>query len=60
MADTGERREIKERTDTREGEVVAESKKLLQQSIAKSEQTSRRRHRVSTKEDLPMTRQQMT
>lgn len=60
MADTGERREIKERTDAREGEVVAESKKLLQQSIAKSEQTSRRRHRVSTKEDLPMTRQQMT
>jgi len=60
MADTGERREIKERTDAREGEVVAESKKLLQQSIAKSEQTSRRRRRVSTKEDLPMTRQQMT
>jgi len=60
MADTGERREIKERTDAREEEVVAESKKLLQQSIAKSEQTSRRRRRVSKNEDLPMTRQQMT
>jgi hypothetical protein len=56
MADTGERREIKERTDAREEEVVAEGKKLLQQSIAKSEQTSRRRRRVSKNEDLPTTR----
>ena len=34
MADTGERREIKERTDAKEEEVVAESKKLLQQSMS--------------------------
>ena len=34
MADTGERREIKERTDAKEEEVVAESKKLLQKSGA--------------------------
>ena len=33
MADTGERREIKERTDAKEEEVVAESKKLLQESV---------------------------
>jgi hypothetical protein len=32
MADTGEDREIKERTDAREGEIVSEAKKLLQKS----------------------------
>lgn len=30
MADSGEGRELKERTDAKEEEVVAESKKLLQ------------------------------
>lgn len=33
MADSGERREIKERTDAKEEEVVAESKKLLQSRV---------------------------
>ena len=33
MADTGEGREIKARTDAKEAEVVAESKKLLQKSV---------------------------
>jgi hypothetical protein len=46
MADTGERREIKERTDAREEEVVAESKKLLQQSGATPDPVSRRRRRI--------------
>lgn len=52
MADTGERREIKERTDAKEEEVVAESKKLLQASVKKSDQILRRRGRVNRKETL--------
>ena len=32
MADTGEGREIKERSDAKEAEVVSESKRLLQKS----------------------------
>ena len=32
MADTGEGREIKERTGAKEAEIVSESKKLLQKS----------------------------
>jgi len=52
MADTGERREIKERTDAKEEEVVAESKKLLQESVTKSDQILRRRGRVNRKETL--------
>lgn len=56
MADTGERREIKERTDAREKEVVAESKKLLQQSGTATDQTLRTRRRVNKKEALPTTR----
>ena len=56
MADTGERREIKERADAKEEEVVAESKKLLQESVTKSDQMKRRRRRVNHKETLPRNR----
>jgi hypothetical protein len=56
MADTGERREIKARTDTKEAEVVAESKKLLQNSVTATNQTLRTRRRVNKKEALPTTR----
>lgn len=56
MADTGERREIKERTDAREEDVVAESKKLLQQAGAMSDQVSRRRRRINKKEESPASR----
>ena len=53
MADTGEDREIKERADAKEAEVVAESKKLLQKSIAATDQELGRRRRVTKKETLP-------
>lgn len=49
MADTGEDREIKARTDAKEEEVVAESKKL-QKSVKDAEQRSRRRRRTGKKE----------
>ena len=49
MADTGERREIKVRTDAKEAEVVVESKKLLQASLTTTDQTLRRRDRVNKK-----------
>lgn len=52
VADTGERREIKERTDAKEEEVVAESKKLLQESVTESDQILRRRGRVKRKGTL--------
>ena len=52
MADTGERREIKERTDAKEEEVVAESKKLLQESVTEIGPDLRRRGRVNRKETL--------
>ena len=53
MADTGENREIKEKTEAKEAEIVAESKKLLQKSITDTEQTLSRRRRVTKKETLP-------
>ena len=53
MADTGERREIKERIDAKEEEVVAESKNLLQKSMTQLDQILRRRRRVNQKETLP-------
>jgi hypothetical protein len=53
MADTGERREIKERTDAKEEVVVAESTKLLQESVTKLDQILRKRLRVNQKETLP-------
>ena len=56
MADTGERREIKPRADAKEAEVVAESKKLLQESVTATDQTLRRRGRVNKKETLPTSR----
>jgi hypothetical protein len=56
MADTGEGREIKERTDAKEAEVVAESKKLLQKSVTARDQTLSRRRRVNKKETLPTSR----
>jgi hypothetical protein len=56
MADTGEAREIKARTDAKEEEVVAESKKLLQKSVTAKDQTLRRRRRVNKKETLPTSR----
>jgi hypothetical protein len=56
MADTGERREIKVRTDAKEAEVVVESKKLLQASLTTTDQTLRRRDRVNKKETLPVNR----
>jgi hypothetical protein len=56
MAETGEAREIKARTDAKEAEVVAESKKLLQESIAATAQTLRRRRRVNKKETLSISR----
>ena len=56
MADTGEGREIKARTDAKEAEVVAESKKLLQKSVTATDQTLRRRRRVNKKEALPISR----
>jgi len=52
MADTGEDREIKARTDAKEAEVVAESKKLLQKSKAAADETSRS-SRVRKKERRP-------
>jgi hypothetical protein len=54
MADTGEGREIKARTDAKEGEVVAESEKMLQKSVTARDQTMRRRPRVNKKETLAM------
>jgi hypothetical protein len=56
MADTGEGREIKVRTDAKEAEVVAASKKLLQKSVTARDQTLRRRRRDNEKEVLPMSR----
>ena len=56
MADTGEDREIKARTDAKEAEVVAESNKLLQKAVTARDQTSRRRRRVNKKETLPVAR----
>jgi hypothetical protein len=56
MADTGEGREIKTRTDAKEAEVVAESKKLLQKSVTARDQILRGRRRVNKKETLPMSR----
>ena len=56
MADTGEAREIKARTDAKEAEVVAESKKLLQKSVTARDQTLRGRRRVNKKETLPISR----
>ncbi len=53
MADTGERREIKERTDAKEEEVVAESKNLWQESVTKLDQILRRRRRDNQKVTLP-------
>jgi len=50
MADTGEAREIKSRADAKEAEVVAELKKLLQESVTAAHQTSRRRRRADKKE----------
>lgn len=50
MADTGENREIKEKTDAKEEEIVAEAKKLVQKSITATEQTLSRRRRVPKKE----------
>ena len=47
MADTGEDREIKERADAKEAEVVAQSKKLLRKSIAVTDQALDRRRRVT-------------
>lgn len=58
MADTGEGREIKARTDAKEAEVVAESKKLSQKSVTARDQTLRRRRRVTKKETLSITRYQ--
>ena len=49
-------REIKARTDAKEAEVVAESKKLLQKSVTATDQTLRRRRRVNKKETLPTSR----
>ena len=58
MADTGEGREIKARTDAKEAEVVAESNKLLQKSVTARDQTLSRRRRVNKKETLPVSRWQ--
>ena len=43
MADTGEGREIRARTGAKEAETVAESKKLVQKSVAAADRMSRRR-----------------
>jgi hypothetical protein len=56
MTDTGERREIKARTGAKEAEIVAESKKLLQKSMAGTGQALGRRRRVINKETLPTNR----
>lgn len=58
MADTGEGREIKSRTDAKEEEVVAESKELLQKSIAATGQRLRRRRLVNQQETPPSGRPQ--
>jgi CheY-like chemotaxis protein len=50
MADTGEDREIKARTDAKEAEVMAESKKLLQESIAATDKALSKRRRLTRKE----------
>ena len=52
MADTGEGREIKERTDAKEEEVVAEVKEVVAKvSDRNVDQSLRRRRRVNKKED---------
>ena len=56
MTDTGERREIKARTGAKEAEIVAESKKLLQKSMAATGQALGIRRRVIEKETLPTNR----
>jgi hypothetical protein len=53
MTDTGERREIKARTRAKEAKIVAESKKLLQKSMAATGQGLGRHRRVIKKETLP-------
>ena len=50
MADTGEDREIKARTDGKEAEIMAESKKLLQESIAATDKALSKRRRLTRKE----------
>ena len=50
MADTGEDRETKTSTDAKEAEDVAESKKLLQESIAATEKALSKRRRVARQE----------
>ena len=47
MADTGEDREIKARTEAKEAEVVAASKKLLQKSIAATDEELSKRRRIA-------------
>ena len=48
-----EKLERKSRADAKEAEVVAELKKLLQESVTAAHQTSRRRRRADKKETLP-------
>ena len=45
MADTGEDREIKGRTDAREAEIISESKKLRQKSKTAKDQALDKRRR---------------
>jgi hypothetical protein len=52
MADTGEDREIKTSNDAKEAEDVAESKKLLQESIAATEKALSKRRRQTRQETV--------
>ncbi|MGC2185943.1 MAG: hypothetical protein WA637_21925 [Terriglobales bacterium] len=56
MADTGENREIKARTEAKESEVVAESKKMLQKSIAATHEALSKRRRITRKETVAPSR----
>ena len=56
MADTGEDREIKGRTNAKEAEVVSESKKLLQKSKTAKDQALGRRRRGARSQPAPKNR----
>jgi hypothetical protein len=56
ITDAGEHREIKARTGAKEAEIVAESKKLLQESMAATGQALVRRRCVIKKETPPTNR----
>jgi hypothetical protein len=53
MADTGEDREIKGRTDAKEAEIVSESQKLRQKSKTARDQALDKRRRQARQPEAP-------